>query len=171
MPQLTRLPFKSLGVKIKENTEPTLLASGLALLTGEIERVTDFEPGFPPARVLVGEKILPDPLIMDEQALVLNVKNRGLVIISSCGHPGLINIILYARKITGENRVYFVAGGFHLTGPIFEPIIEPTIREMKKLAPEMLVPCHCTGWRAVNRFQEAMPDRFVLNTVGTKYIL
>ncbi|MFC1910678.1 MBL fold metallo-hydrolase [Chloroflexota bacterium] len=171
MPQLTRRPLNHLGVQIRENIGPTLLASGFALLTGEVERVTDFEHGFPPARVLAGEEIVPDPLIMDEQALVLNVKNKGLVIISSCGHPGLINIILYARKLTREGKVYFVGGGFHLTGPIFEPVIEPTIAEMKKLAPQVIVPCHCTGTKAINRFREAMPQQFVFNAVGTKYIL
>jgi 7,8-dihydropterin-6-yl-methyl-4-(beta-D-ribofuranosyl)aminobenzene 5'-phosphate synthase len=171
MLQLTRKPLNHLGVEIRENTEPELLASGLALLTGEVERVTDFEPGFPPGRNMVDEQIIPDTMIMDEQALVLNVKDKGLVIISSCGHPGLINIILYAHKITGENRMYFVIGGFHLTGAIFEPIIPPTITEMKKLSPEMVVACHCTGWNAINAFSREMPEQFVLNAVGTKYLL
>jgi 7,8-dihydropterin-6-yl-methyl-4-(beta-D-ribofuranosyl)aminobenzene 5'-phosphate synthase len=171
MPQLTRTPLNYLGVKIHENRSPSLLASGLALLTAEVERVTDFEHGFPPGRRFEDGEIKPDTVIRDEQALILNVKNKGLVIISSCGHPGIINTILYARKLTGERKVYFVIGGFHLTGKIFEPVIERTIAEMKRLAPEMLAPCHCTGWKAMNRFAAVMPDQFVLNSVGTRYVL
>jgi len=171
MPQLTKTPLNYLGVKINENKSPSLLASGLTLLTAEVERVTDFERGFPPGRRFEDGEIKLDTMIRDEQALILNVKNKGLVIISSCGHPGIINTILYARKLTSEKRVYCVIGGFHLTGKIFEPVIEPTIAEMKKLAPEMLVPCHCTGWKAMNRFATEMPDQFVLNSVGTRYML
>jgi 7,8-dihydropterin-6-yl-methyl-4-(beta-D-ribofuranosyl)aminobenzene 5'-phosphate synthase len=171
MPQLTRTPLKYLGVGIHENRSPSVLPSGLALLTGEVERITDFERGFPPGRRFEGGEMKPDTAIRDEQALILNVKDKGLVIISSCGHPGIINTILYACKLTGERRVYFVTGGLHLTGKIFEPVIEPTIAEMKKLAPEMLAPCHCTGWKALNRFAAAMPDQFVLNSVGTRYVL
>jgi 7,8-dihydropterin-6-yl-methyl-4-(beta-D-ribofuranosyl)aminobenzene 5'-phosphate synthase len=171
MPQLTRTPLNHLGVRIHENRKPSLLPFGLALLTGEVERVTDFECGFPPGRRFEDGEIRPDTMVPDEQALILNIKNKGLVIISSCGHPGIINTILYARTLTGERKVYFVIGGLHLSGKIFEPVIEPTMTEMKKLAPEMLAPCHCTGWKAVNCFAAAMPDQFVLNSVGTRYVL
>lgn len=171
MPQMTRRPLNYLGVQIIENKNPSLLASGLALLTGEVERVTDFEPGFPLGRRFEDGEMKMDTMIRDEQALILNVKNKGLVIISSCGHPGLINTVMYARRLTNENRIYFVIGGFHLTGPVFEPVIEPTIAEMKKLAPEIIVPCHCTGWKAISRFAVETPDQFVLNSVGTRYIL
>jgi 7,8-dihydropterin-6-yl-methyl-4-(beta-D-ribofuranosyl)aminobenzene 5'-phosphate synthase len=171
MPQLTRTPLNFLGVEIHESRSPSLLPSGLALLTGEVDRVTDFEHGFPPGRRFEDGEIKPDTLIRDEQALILNVKDKGLVILSSCGHPGIINTILYACKLTGERKVYFVTGGLHLTGRIFEPVIEPTIAEMKKLAPEMLAPCHCTGWKAMTRFVASMPEQFVLNSVGTKYVL
>jgi len=67
-------------------------------------------------------------------------------------------------------KVHAVLGGFHLTGPIFEPIIEPTIAEMKKIAPDFVVPMHCTGWKAINQFAREMPEQFLLNTVGTTYI-
>ncbi len=171
MPQLVRRPLNYLGVKINENKTPVLLASGLALITGEIERVTDFEHGFPFGRRFENGEMKPDTMIMDEQALILNVKNKGLVVISSCSHPGIINTMLYARKITSEKKVYFVTGGFHLTGKVFAPVIEPTIEEMRKMGPEIIVPCHCTGWNAINRFLEMMPEQVVLNGVGTRYIL
>lgn len=169
--RLDKTTLNFLGVKIQENTSPILLGNNTILITGEIERVTDFEKGFPPARKIEDGQIKPDTAIKDEQSLVINVKDKGLVILSSCGHPGIINTILYAQKLTGEKRIYFVMGGFHLTGPIFEPLIEPTINEMKKLNPEIVVPTHCTGWKAINEFAKEMPDQFILNSVGTSYML
>ena len=171
LPQLTKTPLNHLGVKIQETKGPLLLASDLALVTGEIERVTDFEKGFSPGRKFENGEMKPDTRVIDEQAVVFNVKDKGLVILSSCGHAGIINIIFYAQKLTRETKVYFVMGGFHLTGPLFEPLIDRTVAEMKKFAPEILVPTHCTGWKAANRFAAEMPDAFVLNSVGTKYLL
>jgi 7,8-dihydropterin-6-yl-methyl-4-(beta-D-ribofuranosyl)aminobenzene 5'-phosphate synthase len=60
-------------------------------------------------------------------------------------------------------------GGFHLTGAAFEPIIEPTVAAFAELAPQVIVPAHCTGWRAQHRFAAALPDAFVPHAVGTSY--
>jgi 7,8-dihydropterin-6-yl-methyl-4-(beta-D-ribofuranosyl)aminobenzene 5'-phosphate synthase len=170
MPQLTRLSLNHLGITVKENKNPLSLASDLALVTGEIERITDFEPGFPPQRKFEGGELKPDNLVLDEQAMVFNVKNKGLIILSSCSHPGIINTILYAQKLTEEKKIYAVIGGFHLNGP-FESLIDRTIIEMKKFNPEVIVPTHCTGMNAIKRFEEEMPEQFILNTVGAKYYL
>ncbi len=171
LPQLIKAPLNHLGVEIRENKDPLLLASDLVLVTGEIERVTDFEKGFPPGRKFEAGEIKQDTAITDEQALVFNIKNKGLAVLTSCGHPGIINTILYAQKLTGERKVHFVMGGFHLTGPLFEPLIERTIAEMKKFAPKMVVPTHCTGWKAISAFAKELPNEFVLNSVGTRYLL
>jgi 7,8-dihydropterin-6-yl-methyl-4-(beta-D-ribofuranosyl)aminobenzene 5'-phosphate synthase len=56
------------------------------------------------------------------------------------------------------------------SGPVFEPIINPTIEEMKKIKPDYIVPMHCTGWNAINAFSREMPEQFILNGVGTQYI-
>ena len=109
--------------------------------------------------------------IADDQSLVINMRGKGLAVISGCAHAGIINTVLHARKITGVERVHTVLGGFHLSGPLFEPIIEETIGELKKMAPEVIVPMHCTGWNAVNRFAQAFPDSFVLNSVGSLFNL
>jgi 7,8-dihydropterin-6-yl-methyl-4-(beta-D-ribofuranosyl)aminobenzene 5'-phosphate synthase len=53
---------------------------------------------------------------------------------------------------------------------MMEPIIDPTIGEMKKFGADYVVPTHCTGWRATNQFAKEMAEQFVLNTVGTTYI-
>jgi 7,8-dihydropterin-6-yl-methyl-4-(beta-D-ribofuranosyl)aminobenzene 5'-phosphate synthase len=148
-----------------------LLGADLVLVTGEVERVTDFEKGFPLGRKFEEGKIKPDTEVTDEQAIVLNVEGKGLVILTGCGHQGIINTITYAQKLTQETRVYFVMGGFHLTGPLFEPLIDRTVAGMKKFSPQMIVPTHCTGWKAMSTFAKEMPNEFVLNSVGTKYVL
>jgi len=61
-------------------------------------------------------------------------------------------------------------GGFHLTGPVFEPIIEPTIEEMKRIEPDYIIPMYCTGWKAINGFAVQMPEQFLLTSVGTTYV-
>ncbi|MBW1785110.1 MAG: MBL fold metallo-hydrolase [Deltaproteobacteria bacterium] len=170
MPQLSRKVFDYFGVEIQEITSPTLFASDFAMLTGEIEMVTDFEVGFPIGRKLEDGQMKPDTEVKDEQSLVFNVKDKGLVVVTACSHPGIINTLLQAQKLTDEKKIYAVIGGFHLTGP-WEGLIPRTVEEMKKFSPEILVPTHCTGWNAINAFAKEMPEAFVLNSVGTKYIL
>ncbi|MBN1847694.1 MAG: MBL fold metallo-hydrolase [Deltaproteobacteria bacterium] len=158
------------GVHIQESKTPVLIADKMALVTGEIERTTSFEKGMPNAFFMKDHQPVPDP-IWDDQSLVLNVKNKGLVVISGCSHAGIINTVRYAKKITGVNTVYAIIGGFHLSGPFFEKIIEETILEILPFDPEMIVPMHCTGWTAIHRFSDTFPDAFVLNSVGTNLLL
>jgi 7,8-dihydropterin-6-yl-methyl-4-(beta-D-ribofuranosyl)aminobenzene 5'-phosphate synthase len=75
------------------------------------------------------------------------------------------------RKLTGEDRIHAVIGGFHLSGPLFEPIIEPTCDALAELDPDYLVPCHCTGWRAIHAIAARLPDAFIQNSVGTRFEL
>ena len=157
-------------VEILESEIPLLIADGMVLVSGEVERTTPFEKGMPNALMEKNGHLDRDP-IADDQALILNVADKGLVVISGCSHSGIINTIRYARKITGVNNVHAVMGGFHLTGTFFERIIEETIREMKDIKPEFIVPMHCTGWKAIHRFSKAFPSSFVLNSVGTKITL
>lgn len=158
------------GVDIQESTTPVAIADGMVLVTGEVERTTSFEKGMPNAFYIKDDKPIPDP-IWDDQSLILNVKDKGLVVISGCSHAGIINTVLYAKKITGVETVYALMGGFHLSGSFFEKIIEETILEMLTLNPEVIVPMHCTGWTAIHRFSDAFPDAFVLNSVGTNIVL
>jgi 7,8-dihydropterin-6-yl-methyl-4-(beta-D-ribofuranosyl)aminobenzene 5'-phosphate synthase len=134
-----------------------------------VERVTDFEKGFPWAEAKINGKWVVDP-IHDDQAAVVKVKNKGLVVVSGCSHSGIINIVRYAQKVTQTEKVHAVLGGFHLSGPLFEPIVEPTIEEMKKIKPDLVVPMHCTGWKAINQFALKMPEQFQVNIVGSTYV-
>jgi 7,8-dihydropterin-6-yl-methyl-4-(beta-D-ribofuranosyl)aminobenzene 5'-phosphate synthase len=109
--------------------------------------------------------------VKEDQALVINLSGRGLVVISGCSHSGIINTLLFTQKITGHAKIYGVLGGFHLTGKVPEEVIHKTLEELKKLNPEVIVPMHCTGWNSVRRIEAEFPDAFVMNSVGTKYIL
>jgi 7,8-dihydropterin-6-yl-methyl-4-(beta-D-ribofuranosyl)aminobenzene 5'-phosphate synthase len=110
-----------------------------------------------------------DPMIRDDQAIVLSVKDKGLVIVTGCGHAGVINTINYAKELTGEDRIYAVIGGMHLSGKLFEPIIGRTADELADLKPRFIVPCHCSGLKAVTEIAKQMPDAFIQNSVGTTY--
>jgi 7,8-dihydropterin-6-yl-methyl-4-(beta-D-ribofuranosyl)aminobenzene 5'-phosphate synthase len=167
---LVREKLEDRNAEIIESRTPKLLADDMVMVTGQVERVTAFEKGLPNARMERNGKIEKD-LISDDQALVVNLKGKGLVVIAGCSHAGIINTILYAEKMTGVEKVHTVLGGFHLSGPIFEPIIEETIKELKKMAPEVLVPMHCTGWKAIQRFSDEFPSSFVLNSVGSRFTL
>ena len=79
--------------------------------------------------------------------------------------------MLYSRKISGVEQVHAILGGFHLTGPFFEPIIEQTVSALVEVAPKVIVPMHCTGWKALKRFSEAFPEAFILNSAGSKFVL
>jgi 7,8-dihydropterin-6-yl-methyl-4-(beta-D-ribofuranosyl)aminobenzene 5'-phosphate synthase len=167
---LNRKDLEQTGVQIIESRKPVPVAEGRILVTGEIERITKFEKGLPNAYTEQDGEFVKDP-VSDDQSLVMHLKGKGLVVISGCAHSGIINTLVYSKKISGVDRLYAVLGGFHLSGPQFEPIIEATIDSMQKMNPRILVPMHCTGWKAVHRFEEAFPDRFVLNSVGSTITL
>jgi 7,8-dihydropterin-6-yl-methyl-4-(beta-D-ribofuranosyl)aminobenzene 5'-phosphate synthase len=158
------------GGEVLESKGPLLLGEGTVMVTGEIERTTSFEQGLPNA-VLERDGKEESDSIRDDQSLVINLKGKGLVVVSGCAHAGIVNTILYAKKITRVDRVRAVIGGFHLSGPVFEPIIEKTIEAIADMDLELIVPMHCTGMKAIQRFAEAFPDAFVLNSVGSTFTL
>jgi 7,8-dihydropterin-6-yl-methyl-4-(beta-D-ribofuranosyl)aminobenzene 5'-phosphate synthase len=171
LPLTNKAALEEAVFEIIENREPSLLLDGSLLVTGEVERTTKFEQGFPIHQAYRDGDWQPDPLIPDDQAAVFNVRDKGLVVLTGCGHAGIVNIVRYARKLTGVERVYAVIGGFHLSGPFFEPIIPATCEALVGLAPEVIVPAHCTGWRATHALAATFPDAFIQNSVGTRYEL
>jgi 7,8-dihydropterin-6-yl-methyl-4-(beta-D-ribofuranosyl)aminobenzene 5'-phosphate synthase len=157
--------------KFIQTKEPYTLVDDTILVTGEIPRKTDFEKGLLKQMTYVNGEWQPDPWVWDDRALVLNVKGKGLVIISGCAHAGIINTLLYAQQITGVSRIRAVFGGFHLAGKDYETKITPTIDELKRFNPKMIAPSHCTGWRGIHAVMTAMPEAFVWNSVGNLYQL
>ena len=169
LPTTSRNALEGAGFEIVEQQRPSFLLDGSLLVTGEVDRTTEFETGFPGHEAHRDGAWLPDPLILDDQALVALVRGRGLVVLTGCGHSGIVNIVRYAQKLTGEDRVHAVIGGFHLTGRAFEPAIAPVCDALEELAPDYLVPTHCTGWRATHALAARFPEAFIQNSVGTRF--
>ena len=158
------------GARVVENQDPLLLAGGQVLVTGEVERSTPFEKGFPGAKFRQGDEFVPDTF-RDDQSLVIHIKDKGLAVISGCAHSGIINSIGQARRLTGVNDVFAVIGGFHLSGPAMAPAVAPTIEELKKMAPALVCPMHCSGFPAISALSRALPESFVLSSVGSRILL
>jgi 7,8-dihydropterin-6-yl-methyl-4-(beta-D-ribofuranosyl)aminobenzene 5'-phosphate synthase len=171
IPSTSRGALTGAGFDIVEEGQPSFLLDRSVLITGEVPRTTGYEPGFPPQQAWLGGRWEPDPLVLDDQALIVDVKDKGLVVITGCGHAGVINICRYARRLTAERPVYAVMGGFHLNGPIFEPLIPRVLDDLDALAPSVIVPAHCTGWRAQHAMSARFGEAFVPNTVGTRFIM
>jgi len=168
-PSPDAVALKKAGADIMMRSGPSTLATGHLLVTGEVERRTVFEKGISGAEIERNGIWVPDTA-RDDQAVVIHVKGKGLVVLSGCAHAGIINTVEYAKKITGIDRVHAVLGGFHLIGTAQEKAIPPTIDAMKKIDPDYIIPMHCTGRDAINRFMDAMPGKCMLNTVGTTYV-
>ena len=167
---LVRDELEQKNVEIVESETPTLIADDMVMVTGTVERTTKFEKGMPNALVEIDGEIEQDPIV-DDQAIVINLTGKGLVIISGCAHAGIVNTAMFAQKITEEENIHAVLGGFHLTGPFFAKIHDETIQELKKMNPDIVMPMHCTGRKAMQRFQSEFSSSFVLNSVGSKLTL
>ncbi len=168
MPPPSRKDLEQEGVEVVEERAPSLLLDGCALVTGQVERVTDFERGFPLQHARTPAGWEPDPWIWEDQALVLHLKGQGLVVLSMCSHAGIINILRHAQRLMGQTKVHAVAGGLHLTGGLFEAIIPRTIEELAAIGPDVVVPCHCTGWKATHELARRLPEAYVQASVGTR---
>jgi 7,8-dihydropterin-6-yl-methyl-4-(beta-D-ribofuranosyl)aminobenzene 5'-phosphate synthase len=166
LPSTSRSALEGAGFDIVEERRPSFLLDGSVLITGEVDRTTEFETGFQGHEAL-RDRWEPDPLILDDQALAIRVRDRGLLVLSGCGHAGIVNTVRYLQKLTGEQNVAGVVGGFHLSGPMFEAIIPSTVAAFDELAPALLMPAHCTGWKAVHQLAARFPDAFVQSAVGT----
>jgi len=171
LPSTSKSALRGAGFEIIEERQPSFLLDGAVLITGEVERTTPFERGFPVHEAFQDGAWQPDPLILDDQAIIIHVAGKGLVVLTGCGHAGIVNIVRHAQALTGVEQVYAVIGGFHLTGPWFEPIIGETCAALAAIGPRVIVPAHCTGWRAVHLLAAAFPEAFIQNSVGTRYDL
>ena len=172
LPTLSRAALESEGFAVIERREPSLLVDRCVLITGEVDRTTEFEHGMPPAhQAWSGSKWLPDRLILDDQALVVHLRGQGLVVLTGCGHAGAINIIRHAQRLTAVPGLHALIGGLHLSGPAFEPTIGPTVGALSDLDPALLVPGHCTGWRAQHTLAAALPNSWVAGSSGSSFRL
>lgn len=165
-PRLSREELEALGLRVVPTREPLPLLDGDALFLGEIPRATPFEKGVPHAFFLQDGKETRDAN-EDDSSLAMRLRGKGLIVLSGCAHAGIINTVRHAMAVTGVGEVHAVMGGFHLSGPAFDPVIEPTVEEMKRIGPDHVIPCHCTGRKAIMSLERAMPRQFILNMSGT----
>ena len=96
------------------------------------------------------------------------MKGKGLVVLSSCAHAGIVNTVKQAQKIAGTDKVHAVMGGCHLANAKPE-VVQNTVADIKAMKPDRVVPTHCTGSEAIVAFSREMPGEFTLNTAGRQY--
>jgi 7,8-dihydropterin-6-yl-methyl-4-(beta-D-ribofuranosyl)aminobenzene 5'-phosphate synthase len=176
------LAARKVGIVLCEN--PTVIA-GHAFTTGQIKRRTDEKilpntleqfginnglgcdaSHYAPAELL--GKAVPDEHY-HEHATVFNVKDRGLVVISSCSHRGVVNAVKQAQEVSGVNKLHALIGGFHL-GPAPMDYTRHIVAEIKELDPDVVVPMHCSGQNFIQAMQEIAPDRLLLGSTGASLI-
>jgi 7,8-dihydropterin-6-yl-methyl-4-(beta-D-ribofuranosyl)aminobenzene 5'-phosphate synthase len=184
---LDRGALEALGLRVVLGKQPTVV-TGHGFTTGQIPRLTDFEQ--PPAatRLIAGAmdsacsathfgttrvETRPGELVADtfigEHATAYHVKDRGLVVITSCGHAGVINSVRQAQKASGVDKVHAIAGGFHLA-PAPDEIVQKTVEAFKAIGPDYLIPAHCTGLNTIMAIHQAMPKKLVMPSTGTRVV-
>jgi 7,8-dihydropterin-6-yl-methyl-4-(beta-D-ribofuranosyl)aminobenzene 5'-phosphate synthase len=105
---------------------------------------------------------------LHEHATCFNVKGRGLVVITSCGHGGIINTVRRAREVSGVDKVYALVGGFHLA-PAPADYLAKIMAELKTLDIEHIFPMHCSGANFLEAAKREMPQALVLCTTGSQF--
>ena len=160
--------WEAVGADLLLCKNPYELAPG-CWTTGFVPRHS-FEKSGRPTTLLYrdGDTFMPDD-IEEDQAIVLNVKGKGLVVVAGCAHSGIVNTVHHAREISGVDRVWAILGGFHLARATAEEL-ERTLDAIEALQPALIAPSHCTGFEAICRFATRMPDAFVHGVVGTTYL-
>jgi 7,8-dihydropterin-6-yl-methyl-4-(beta-D-ribofuranosyl)aminobenzene 5'-phosphate synthase len=160
--------------------QPTVIG-GHAFTSGQIKRRTDekilpntFEQfgitdglgcdasHYTPAE-LAG-KTVPDEHY-NEHVTVYHVKDRGLVVLSSCSHRGVVNAVKQAQEVSGVDKLHALLGGFHL-GPAPMDYTKHVVSEIVDLKPDIVVPMHCSGENFVEAMREIAPDRLFLGSTG-----
>jgi 7,8-dihydropterin-6-yl-methyl-4-(beta-D-ribofuranosyl)aminobenzene 5'-phosphate synthase len=152
-------------------TEPQSILDDMVYVSGEIPRVTPFEHGMPDQYALRDNgEWEPDPLVIDERFVAVQVANKGLVVFTACSHAGVVNVLTHARDCFPDTPLHAVIGGFHLAGGN-ERIIPQTVQALQEFHPRRIAAAHCTGWRAVAALTNAFGDSVVVPAaVGKRYL-
>jgi 7,8-dihydropterin-6-yl-methyl-4-(beta-D-ribofuranosyl)aminobenzene 5'-phosphate synthase len=152
------------GGRVVNDGEARLLFDDMFYLSGEIPRVTSYEKGLPGhyKRNADDTDWEPDPLLLDERFLAVNIRDKGIIVFSACSHAGIVNVLTRARELFDPTPLYGVMGGFHLAGATCEKIIPDTVEDLKTFDLKLIVPGHCTGWRAVHALLNAFGEEVVV---------
>jgi 7,8-dihydropterin-6-yl-methyl-4-(beta-D-ribofuranosyl)aminobenzene 5'-phosphate synthase len=162
--------LSSLGANVISTTEPQSFLDDMFYVSGEIPRVTPFERGLPgQVRRTADGQWEPDELLMDERWLAVNVKGKGIVVLSACSHSGIINVLKHARTTFPDQRLHAAMGGLHLSG-VNEEIIPQTVQAMAEFKLAQIAAGHRTGWRAIAALSAAFSDKVLApSAVGKRY--
>ncbi|WP_231121307.1 MBL fold metallo-hydrolase [Motilibacter peucedani] len=172
LPTLSSSALSAEGFTVLERRQASLLLEDTVLVTGEIDRTTEFERGMPAAHQEWADgRWQHDPLVVDDQALVVHVRGRGLLVITGCAHAGAVNIVRHARRLTGGLPLHALMGGLHLSGPAFESTITATVTALQAEEPDLVVAGHCTGWRAQHALAASLPGVWVPSSSGSSFTL
>jgi len=161
------------GAEPVVTAEPRTCLDDTFYISSEIPRLTAYETGVASqvCRTADGRGWEPDTLLMDERFLAVHLRGKGLVVFSACSHAGIVNVLHHARACFPGIRLHAVMGGFHLAGPT-EAVIPETVRDLGTFGLELIIPAHCTGWRAVNALERAYGERVVVpSAVGKRFSL
>ncbi len=181
---LDRQAIQAAGLKLNFAEKPSLIA-GHAFTTGQIPR-DSFERVLSPTRFAVGLKdgvgcapeglseakrnattLVPDDF-QHEQATAFVVKGKGLVVLTSCGHRGVVNSVRTAQKVSGVQKVHAILGGFHLA-PHPPEYLRQTAEAIKALSPDWLIPMHCSGEPFIAIAQQVLGDKVLRSSTGTRF--
>jgi 7,8-dihydropterin-6-yl-methyl-4-(beta-D-ribofuranosyl)aminobenzene 5'-phosphate synthase len=163
-----RAEWEALGAEMVLEAGPHRLGPG-CWTTGAVPRHS-FESSGIPKRMYYreGNEFATD-YAEDDQSIVINVRGKGLVVLSGCAHSGIVNTVNYAQEISGVERIWAVVGGFHLARAKDDEV-ERTIRAFGRFDPALVVPTHCTGFLPTRRFSLEFPEAFDLCAVGRSYL-
>ncbi len=164
----SRTEWEAAGAEVVLEDQPHRLGEG-CWTTGAVPRRSFETAGTPPAMAYRDGATFPRDYVDDDQAIILNVQDKGLVVLCGCAHAGVVNTIEHARAITGVERVWAVLGGWHLA-KAQDDDIQRTVDAIKGYHPRLIAPSHCTGFRALCQFAAQMPEAFVQGVVGATYL-
>ena len=160
------------GARVQNSRQAQVVGGDLFYVSGEIPRVTRYETGLPGhvKRAADGRTWEPDPLIMDERFVSVQVKDRGQFVFSACSHAGIVNVLTHAREIFASVPLHGAMGGLHLSGAT-EKIIPDTVADLKRFELGLLAPGHCTGWRAMSALAREFGEELAPSAVGKRYLI
>ena len=166
----TQAELERHGARVVHSKEAQLVLDDMFFISGEIPRTTAFELGMPGQvrRTSDGAGWEPDPLLVDERFVAVNVKDKGILVFTACSHAGVVNVLSHARACLSPAGIHGVMGGFHLSGST-ESIIPETVDALRGFNLTAIAAGHCTGWRAIGALAAAFGDVVVPTSVGKTY--